>query len=220
VLSTLRPGPDTFQQRVSLTAKSGETSVFDWLLRWHSEEVAGEGDSAAAGPAAPTAGAVGAAARRAGRGRWVLESVRRDASTDSPHPSTPHPSAAPEAIVKAQLAALAAGDVFEASCFSMWRSTAHLSSRKTSLGSHHDALRAMLAQQPHRVLLGHAGVRLGAAALRSQAEQLQEVAVLAADGSSASFVWRLTLATHGCWMASGIFAADELARQQEAGRAE
>jgi hypothetical protein len=41
--------------------------------------------------------------------------------------------AAPEAIVRAQLAALQQGDVFGASCFSMWHGKG-LSSRKTSEG--------------------------------------------------------------------------------------
>ena len=42
--------------------------------------------------------------------------------------------------------------------------------------------------------------------------------MLAADGASARFVWRLSLSTHGCWMASGILAADEAAAQLQAPR--
>lgn len=46
--------------------------------------------------------------------------------------SHPH-RAAPEAIVKAQLAALQQGDVFNASCFSSWRGgmKGHVASRRT-----------------------------------------------------------------------------------------
>lgn len=180
--------------------------------------------------------------------------------------------AAPEAIVRAQLAALQQGDVFGASCFSMWHGKG-LSSRKTSeglscvpaclpseprramcsstsayssqdsaepaaiwecipllvlmpllcdavccavvccagLGYHHDALRSKLGQEPYGLLLRHAAVQLGAAALPTQRQLLQEVAVLAADGASARFVWCLSMASHGCWMVSGIFSGEEAA---------
>ena len=82
---------------------------------------------------------------------------------------------------------------------------------RAGLGFHHDALRAKLQQQPYSLLVGHAGVQLGGAALPTQREQLQHVSVLAPDGTSAQFVWRLGMSTHGCWMASGIFSAEELA---------
>jgi hypothetical protein len=78
------------------------------------------------------------------------------------------------------------------------------------LGFHHDALRTKLQQAPHSVLVGHGGVQLGNAALPTQREQLQHVAVLAADGTTEHFVWRLGMNTNGCWMVSGIFAAEEL----------
>jgi hypothetical protein len=96
VLSTLRPSPTTFQQRVALTACTGETSIFDWHLRWHSDA-----DSSSAtddgctsdsnGPTAAAATAAAAASTNSRGGRWELVSVRRDASTDVPLPSTPHP---------------------------------------------------------------------------------------------------------------------------------
>lgn len=76
VLSTLQPSPDTFQQRIALTACTGETSVFDWRLQWEAAE----------GGAADAAGGGGTRA-----GRWVLESVRRDPESDFPLPTTPHP---------------------------------------------------------------------------------------------------------------------------------
>lgn len=39
----------------------------------------------------------------------------------------------------------------------------------------------------------------------------QEVAVLAADGASARFVWRVSLSSNGCWMTSGILSAQDAA---------
>ena len=87
VLSTLRPSPDTFQQRVALTACAGETSVFDWLLQWRPEV----SKSAKAGGSSSGSSDAAAAAAGSGGGRWVLVSVRRDASTDVPLPTTPHP---------------------------------------------------------------------------------------------------------------------------------
>jgi hypothetical protein len=118
VKSSLQLSTDTFQQRVALTAKSGETSVFEWLLRWQpgqqrdcaratsglqpgSSSGRGEGGTAASAssnssssaPASPSAeltSSVGGGTE-GGSGRWVLESVRRDPSTDLPLPTTPHP---------------------------------------------------------------------------------------------------------------------------------
>ena len=123
VLSTLRPSPDAFQQRVALTACTGETSVFEWRLRWQPDEEREEEEEqqqgqaegqqpAAAGAAGAaeqldepagsassssaarniTAGSDGGSASASdGGGRWVLESVARDASSDLPLPTTPHP---------------------------------------------------------------------------------------------------------------------------------
>lgn len=56
------------------------------------------------------------------------------------------------------------------------------------------------------MLLRHAAAQLGTAALPSQREMLQEVAVLAADGASARFLWRLGIGPQGCWMVTGIFS--------------
>lgn len=39
----------------------------------------------------------------------------------------------------------------------------------------------------------------------------QEVAVLAADGASARFLWRVGIGPHGCWMVTGIFSEGDLA---------
>jgi hypothetical protein len=120
VLSTLRPAADAFQQRIALTACTGETSVFDWVLRWHpvgsgngaeeavqssssaADEAAGStsssgtrgiSDSAAVGGSGNSglAAAEASTSSSGGGGRWVLESVRRDAASDMPLPTTPHP---------------------------------------------------------------------------------------------------------------------------------
>ena len=39
---------------------------------------------------------------------------------------------------------------------------------------------------------------------------LQEVSVLAPDGASARFLWRLSLGPQGCWMVTGIFCEADL----------
>lgn len=41
----------------------------------------------------------------------------------------------------------------------------------------------------------------------------QEVSVLAADGASARFVWRLGMGAQGCWMVTGIFTQADLAQE-------
>ena len=179
--------------------------------------------------------------------------------------------------MRAQLAALAGGDLLGASCFSMWHNGGSGgsggSSRRTSerrcavqmveplcyctmlkqrvavaldpppthppppplpthpppagLSFHHDALRTQLAQPPYDrlLLLGAAApaaaaveARLGAAALPTQREQLQEVELVGLGGGGSEgggssggtrFVWRLGMAAHGCWMVSGIFASED-----------
>jgi hypothetical protein len=63
--------------------------------------------------------------------------------------------------------------------------------------------------------VGHAAAKLAVGALPTQRHMLQAVTVLAADGTVAHFVWRLGMASHGCWMVSGIFAAEELPAQSD-----
>ena len=86
--------------------------------------------------------------------------------------------AAPEAVVKAQLAALQRGDIFGASCFDIWRS--HSSAQ--GLGIHYQLLRDKLQEPPFDLLLWHAEAMLGPAALPSQRVMLQEVVVLGGAG--------------------------------------
>ncbi len=101
VLATLRPAPGVFQQRVSLTACTGETSVFDWQLAWHpaaavSEAALASGDSSSSSSSDSGGASCGSACGSlepgtGARGGWVIESVRRDPSCDMPLPTTPHP---------------------------------------------------------------------------------------------------------------------------------
>lgn len=118
VLSTLRPSPDAFQQRVALTACTGETSVFEWRLRWQADEEEEEqqreatgwqqmgaaaaqqeaasvdsssGASSSSISGSPSSSSSGSNTSGSRSGRWVLESVERDVSSDLPLPTTPHP---------------------------------------------------------------------------------------------------------------------------------
>lgn len=45
-------------------------------------------------------------------GRWLVQSVARDHSADQPLPCAPHPRSSPDAVVAAQLRALASGDMW------------------------------------------------------------------------------------------------------------
>ena len=83
VLSTLRLG-SAFQQRISLTACTGEEAVLEWQLRtWEpGQEAEGGGGSS------PSDG-------RLRSGGWAIESVVRDAACDEPLPTTPHPRHVP-----------------------------------------------------------------------------------------------------------------------------
>lgn len=112
-------------------------------------------------------------------------------------------------MVKAQLAALQRGDIFSASCFSVWRSRGS----GFSLGLHYDLMREMLAAEPYSALLHHADAWLGPAALPSQRVMLQEVGVALAaggvGGGGVRFLWRLGMQANGCWQVTGIEAVRE-----------
>lgn len=45
-------------------------------------------------------------------GRWLVQSVAGDGSADQPLPRAPHPRSSPDAVVAAQLRALASGDTW------------------------------------------------------------------------------------------------------------
>ena len=130
-------------------------------------------------------------------------------------------------MVRAPLAALARGDIFEASQFNIW-STAHGSS--FGLGIHYELMKQKLAGPPFDLLLGHAEAQLGAAALPSQRVQLQEVVVMGGSGSrsgsgggsgsrsgsggggggrAARFLWQLCMQQNSCWMVTGISLVEE-----------
>lgn len=73
-------------------------------------------------------------------------------------------------MVKAQLAALARGDIFGASGFNIW---SHAHGSGFGLGIHYELMRDKLRQPPYSLLLGHSEALLGAAALPKQRVQLQ-----------------------------------------------
>ncbi|GAB4816896.1 hypothetical protein N2152v2_003942 [Parachlorella kessleri] len=225
VLSTLRLG-DSFQQRIALTACTGEESVFEWALQqvpgsldWNSdleEDAAASGTKLEAAPSAESAApqsqptALPSREQREKQPRKDQLEVRRQVrcKTDLRQAEQPRRAvssstcstsdsssiallglageseaaaikAAPEAVVKAQLAALQRGDVFGASCFNIWRS--HSSAQ--GLGIHYQLLRDKLQEPPFDLLLWHAEAMLGPAALPSQRVMLQEVVVLGSGGS-------------------------------------
>ncbi|KAG2435865.1 hypothetical protein HXX76_007060 [Chlamydomonas incerta] len=157
---------------------------------------------------------------------WIVESIARDDSHDDdemPAPGGPtgvgggpHPRCSPELVVKAQLAALARGDVVGAASFNLW-------SRSTSAGweLHLSAFRSLLAQPAYAPLLAAGGAELGPSALPTPRRLLQEVrltglrrqaAAAAAAGAggggggggSCRLVFQLGMQANGCWVVEAI----------------
>ena len=64
-------------------------------------------------------------------------------------------------------------------------------------------LQRLLGQPAYQLLLGHAEVMLGPAALPSSREQVQEVCVLSPGGVGV-FRWQLRLVSNGCWLCTAI----------------
>lgn len=115
VLSTLRLG-GSFQQRVALTACTGEESVFEWTLHRAGGDTGG-GEAGASSESSDDEGGSGLMQEQqrrqeqlqllqrswdagsdsegesdgGGGRRWVVATIRRDGSCDSPLPTTPHP---------------------------------------------------------------------------------------------------------------------------------
>jgi hypothetical protein len=218
ILSSLQLG-GLCQQRVKLTACTGEELVLQWGLRR-----GGGAPPAAAAPAAAAAAAGAAAAdaaapepgggpppgaaapaapaaAEAGEPAWLLESVCRDALADcGPLPQRPHPRSSPELVVLAQLAALSRGDLPAAACFNLWSRNKQAGGWELQL----QEFRGLLRSEPYHLLLRHEGARLGAAALPTQRRQLQEVLLGAGE---ARFLWSLCMQGDGCWMVEAIQAA-------------
>jgi len=209
VLGSLRLGSDDFQQRIALTACTGEEAVFLWRLQWHHGGVA----SLKEAPHAESAGfSTGNEA-----GRWVIQQVTREpeASDAASLPTTPHPKCSPEAVVRAQLAALKRGDFFEAACFNrkgVSSATSRPSQRAPSLIDQVAELQGLVGAAPYTMLIKHSDAVLGPAALLSQRKMVQEVSVRG-EGSRAGwsrFVWELGLQGNLCWMTTAIRAVDAM----------
>lgn len=243
VLGTLHMGRNGFQQRISLTARTGEESIFTWHLQWtvedeeerdpdvqasslHEEESFIELTDEMNIPDKP--------------GRWIVQRVERDSTADMYLPTTLQPKSSPESVVKAQLAALHRGDIYEASSFNNWESSDPFNKsrrrggkRRFTMGIHYEMLREMLAEMPYGVLMKHQAAVLGPAAVPTQGSMLQEVWVKAgkendagvADGSGRGgdegwtrFIWKLELqAENGCWVCCGIVPCLEQNEQDSEG---
>jgi hypothetical protein len=193
-LSALALGPDRWAARTALTACTGEEAVIEWQLVRR--------PPADAGAAAPS-------------GAWVLESAARSADGNdgsaggAAPPAAPHQRLGPEVAALAQLAALGHGDVLAAARWNLLAGRL-CGAAPGALGAATSAVQAagwaaFLERPPCAALVGHAGARLGAAALASQRTQLQEVRVApAGGGAEAAFLFRMELASSGCWMVGAI----------------
>lgn len=197
VLATLYLDEYTYMQRIALSGRTGEEAVFDWTLR----------------KCLSTSNT---------RGDWLVYRVERDDSTDVPLPSTPHPKNSPEAVIKAQLAALGAGELYEAATFNSWeristdtRLSVSQAGEAFSLGIQYGLLLDRLSRPAHAALLNHQYSILGAAALLTPTSEIQEVLVSAGPcssldpfggGKQTRFLWHMTLAPNGCWMCRDINA--------------
>lgn len=209
VIGGLFLSPDSFQQRIALTARTGEESIFIWDLR---NVVAEDGN--AMGSGSSTDNKINDNSNN--KENWIIVSIRRDGeSSDYPLPSTPQPKASPESVVLSQLAALQGANIFEASTFNNWQKTDATSNTKGRrrggrrgflMGIHYELLRDMVAEEPCAVLTNpHASATLGYAALPAPNTMLQEVVVVCGSTGTVKFVWKLELQVeNGCWLCTGI----------------
>jgi hypothetical protein len=203
VLATLRLAPTEFQQRIALTAQTGEESIFTWQLSWREGEDGDKDNSSASVEGHWVIRKVereheGQQGKESGRGERTSEESR---SSNNGLPTTPQPKSSPESVVYAQLEALRRGDVYEASQFNIWRQLSVTSiSKETdeqnrilnaqpssfSLGLQYELLRDTLRDSSYTALVNHRSAVFGAAALPTQRSMLQEVWVKSSGGASAS----------------------------------
>lgn len=192
VLGSFSVNKNSLVQRIALTARNGEESIFEWRLM--------KRDS---GPEV-----INSVRNPEG---WVIKSVKYQGSTDTQLPSTPHPRHPPERVIEAQLAALADNDIYNASLFNAWKA----GHANTGMLVQYDLLRRKLdASIAPLQNVNLQTACLGASALVSEKKQLQEVRLAAHDADmisqyfipmrSLSFVWTLELAPNGCWMCTNI----------------
>ena len=192
VLGTLHMGSTGFQQRISLTARTGEESIFTWHLRKKTEMESGllvsenEEENEDLIEFNERNNLISSADLSSSK--WIIQKIERDSSGDIPLPTTLQPKSAPEAVVKAQLAALKRGDVFDASSMSNWEATDPFNAsrrrggrRRFTMGIHYERLREMLAEVPYGVLMKHESAVLGPSAIPTQGTMLQEVWVKAGN---------------------------------------
>ncbi|KAF8060015.1 ccr4 [Scenedesmus sp. PABB004] len=220
VLSVLTHGGSSVL-RVALTACTGEELVLTWRLglvglpgiasgpaaQPAAEAAAEPAEQQRGGPSAADRSGGGSGSGPAGPGAccWQVLSCERDASGDDDAlPAAPHPRAPPELVVLGQLAALRRGDAVAAAGFNMLGRHAGAS----GWDAHLAAWRQLLARPRYGALCAHAATELGASALPSQRLVLQEVLLRSAPGGRPPerFLWRLGMASDGCWAVRAIEA--------------
>ena len=232
VLSSLHIDSRTFQQRISLTARSGEVSVFKCTLHCGGEAEDG-GEEINTSNHHHHHHHHHHLVEKETMKTWKLHRVQRESpnfnntnnntnaneenSSSSFSPTTPQPKAAPEAVIHAQIHALQRGNIFEASSFNSWQpseSFASLTSKQGgerpgdgfSMGINFDLLQHALNAYPYSALLKHEGVVLGPAALPTQHSMLQEVWIKSNNNNEwCRFVWTMNLQSEtACWMCTEI----------------
>jgi len=165
-------GAERFVERVSVAARTGETATLTFALR-------------RGGPGG-------------GGGRWAVESVSADAAGDDGLPSVPHSRAAPEAVVRATLVALRAGDVAWAAKF-LAPGEARGAGRRAPAGR----LAEELGREPLAWLVGHDRSDLAGTALLSERSVVAEVVATsrAAGGErrASTYVFSVCMDEAACW---------------------
>ena len=166
-----------------------------------------------AGPSGSSGGSSGSGSGP-GRACWQIVSIAQEGFSEEQHSlsSSPHPRIPPELVVRAQLQALRQQQLLQACGFNLMGR--HASS--SGWEAHLNAFRQLL-QQPHYALLGqHVRAELGASALPTQRQFLQEVVLYGPGGGAADssagegqhavgrFLWRLGMQADGCWMVRSI----------------
>jgi hypothetical protein len=109
------------------------------------------------------------------------ETVSED-SQQQELPASPHPRVSPELIVRAQLQALRQQQLLKACGFNLMGRHASSSGWEAHLA----AFRQLLLQPHYRLLGEHQTAELGASALPSQRQFLQEVVLIGPSSSSSS----------------------------------
>ena len=231
VLSSVQLG-DMCQQRVALTACTGEEGLLLWRLqrqRLQQERPCTPATAAADGvsgsdtvhsrlgvDAGGDQGVSGSdtvhsrlgvdAGGDQGLDVWRLVSISRDTSDDGapPYPGRPHPRLSPELVVLALLAALRDGNIIAASGFTLWGKSGASPGWELQLAR----FRAMLRLPAYHCLLTHEEVELGVGALPTQRHHWQEVRLLGSGSGAHALLVQLCMGDKGCWLVQSISACD------------